>query len=99
PTPKSRIAAVLPPAFATAKSVFPSPLRSPIATDSGHGFTWTLVADPKAPVPVLRRIETDSSPSFDTARSGFPSPLRSPITTECGRDPTAKFVAGLKDTV
>jgi hypothetical protein len=48
----SRIEAVLLPAFATAKSGFPSPLMSPMLTDLGllPVAKFTLVAKPSTPL-------------------------------------------------
>src|SRR3989304_2172487 len=98
PVPR-RIETLLLASFATARSGFPSPLRSPIATDSGLGPTAKFVAGPKAPVPLPRRIETLLLKLFATARSGLPSLLRSPIAPEYGVSPTAKLGADPKAPV
>ena len=83
----SRIEALSPNLFATAKSGFPSPLKSPMLTETGilPVVKSTLVA--KVGVValvgvVLSRIEALSPNLFATAKSGFPSPLKSPMLTE-----------------
>ena len=79
--------------FATARSLCPSSLKSPIATEAGLYPATKFVAAPKVPIPVPSRIETLFEPKFATARSLRPSPLKSPIAIENGSDPAVKFVA------
>jgi hypothetical protein len=85
----SRMEAVLLPVFATAKSGFPSPLMSPMLTETGPvpvgKVTWV------AKVGVVASggggVEQDGggvAAVFATAKSGFPSPLMSPMLTETG---------------
>src|SRR6202789_628182 len=72
--------------FVTAKSILPSPLKSPATTEDGPlptviGDTWETV------VPLLRRISTTPAPKSEvpaTARSGIPSPLKSPMARAVG---------------
>lgn len=79
--------------FATARSGFPSPFRSPMAMECGLVPTAKFVAAPNEPVPVPRRMETSLPNSFATARSGLPSPFKSLMATENGPTPATKFVA------
>ena len=44
--------------FAVARSLLPSPLKSPIATEAGLPLMVKFVANPNDPVPVPSRIET-----------------------------------------
>src|SRR2546426_10811680 len=81
--------------FVTAKSCFPSPLKSPTATEKGEVPTAKFVAAPNDPVPSPSSMDTLLETELTTTRSCFPSPLKSPTATETGLDPTAKFVAGL----
>jgi len=55
-------------------------------------------AGPKDPVPVPRRIETESVSRFDIARSRWPSASKSAIATDVG-PATGKLVAGSKTMV
>ena len=68
----------------TARSNFPSPLRSPIAAGCGKVPTVKLDGPLKVPSPLPRRIETLLAMVFTTTKSGMPSPLRSAIFTETG---------------
>src|SRR4028118_504796 len=66
--------------FATAKSGFPSPLISPMLTETGSlpvvKVTWVPKVGVVAPVAVvLSRMETLSLLLFAVAKSGFPSPV------------------------
>ena len=75
--------------FATAKSGFPSPLKSPMLTEEGLVPVGksTLVAKLGVVAPVgvvLSRMEAVSLRKFATAKSGFPSPLMSSMLTERG---------------
>src|SRR5947207_13480746 len=77
---------MLTPAFVTAKSSLPSPLKSPTATDWGPGapkFTGAL----KVPSPLPSSTLTFLLPAFATARSSLPSPLKSPTAADVGFDP------------
>src|SRR4028118_729496 len=83
------------PEFATAKSGFPSPLKSPMLTDQGLVPVGksTLVA--KVGVValvavVLTRMEALLLYQFATTKSGFPSPLMSPRLTKTGKLPVGK---------
>ncbi len=82
----SRMETVLLPRFATAKSGLPSPLKSPMLTETGllPVGKSTLVAKVGvvATVVVLSRMETVLLLKFATAKSGLPSPLKSPMLTE-----------------
>src|SRR4028119_686430 len=89
--------AVLLAVFATAKSGFPSKLKSPMLTDLGLLSVGksTLVA--KVGVValvavVLSRMEAVLVllPEFATAKSGFPSKLKSPMLTDSGLLPVGK---------
>ena len=91
----SRIEALSLNSFATAKSGFPSPLKSPMLTDSGLSpvgkVTWVAKVGVVAPVVVvLSRIEALSLKLFTKAKSGLPSPLMSPMLTEAGPRPVGK---------
>ena len=91
----SRIEAVLLLKFAVANSGFPSPLMSPILTETGRlpvGKS-TLVAKVGVAAPVavvLSRMEAVLLVWFAVAKSGFPSPLKSPMLTEMGPLPVGK---------
>ena len=82
--------------FATARSGLPSPLRSPIATDTGPESTGIWGVRMKPPLPLPSSTDTVPEVWLATTRSGLPSPLRSPIATDTGRRPTGKSVAGPK---
>ena len=83
----SKMEAVLPKVFATAKSGFASPLRSAMLTAKGpepvgkstRGAKVGVVA---AAVVVLSRMETLLTLGFYTAKSNLLSPLKSPTLTE-----------------
>src|ERR1039458_10269748 len=77
--------------LATARSGFPSPLKSPTAIEDGLIPTGTgyVVAGAKFPAPSPFRIETVLSLKLVTARSRLPSLLKSPTATKDGLAPTA----------
>src|SRR5215831_18667013 len=56
--PARRIETLLELQLATARSCFPSPLKSPMAIDCGELPTTTLVVAVKPPLPSPTRIET-----------------------------------------
>jgi len=99
PVVLSRMEALPLPQCATAKSGLPSPLKSPMPTDSGAVPVVKSTLGAKvgvvAPV-VLSRMETVLLSKFVTARSGFPSPLMSPMLTKVGVVPVAKSTLGAK---
>src|SRR5262249_7878868 len=66
------------PALATARSRWPSPLKSPTATDRGPCPAGKLRAVWKLPSPLPRSTLTLSLPKLATTRSSRPSPLTSP---------------------
>jgi hypothetical protein len=75
--------------LATAKSSFPSPLKSPTATEEGPGPAATDEASVKFPVPSPNKMETVLSLELTTARSCLPSPLKSATASELGILPAA----------
>jgi hypothetical protein len=81
---------MLPTEFATAKSGFPSPLKSPTAIALGalpvEGDDATGV---NVPSPLPRRIVTLLLEVFTTAKSNFQSPLKSPTAIDLGEFPAA----------
>src|SRR6266478_4351864 len=82
-------------AFATTRSCFPSPLKSPTVTETGVTPVAKFVAGPKEPVPspkrmVIEPLLGEPVPLCATARSSFPSPLKSPTVTKTGITCTAK---------
>jgi len=84
-------------ALATAKSGLPSPLRSPIETDTGVFPVVKSVLAEKlgvdAPgVVVFKNTETLVEFWLAVAKSGLSSPLKSPIKTERGLVPVVKSV-------
>ena len=81
--------------FATARSNFPSALKSPTATEAGLVPTVKNTANPKVPSPAPSRMRTPPDASA-MARSSFPSPLKSAAATETGCTPTTKFVTAPK---
>src|SRR4051812_28140898 len=91
------------PLLTTARSGFPSPLRSPIATSTGVGPVVKLVGAVNAGVDAPRGVtltstETPSAVTwFAMARSGRPSPVRSPDATPAGKPPVAKVPAGANE--
>ena len=96
-----RIEVVLLLTFVTATSGFPSPLKSPMLTETGlvPVVKSTLVAKVGVVAPVrvvLSRIEVVLLPSFAVAKSGFPSPLMSPMLTDLGKVPVVKSTLGAK---
>jgi len=91
----SRMEALLSPGFATAKSGLPSPLMSPMLTETGAVPVVKSTLGAKvgvvAPVAVvLSRMEAVLSMRFTTAKSGLPSPLKSPMLTDLGLAPVVK---------
>src|SRR5258707_4323984 len=72
----------------TARSTFPSRLKSPAAIQLG--VAPICIAVPAVNVPVLlpSKIDTVVDVAFDTARSGIPSPLKSPEAVKAAPDPT-----------
>src|SRR5439155_1168955 len=86
----------------TARSGFPSRLKSAGATELAPP-TAKSVLGAKAPPPgddeVFTRTETESAPLLATPRSGAPSRLRSAEATEAGPAPVAKSVLGPKPPV
>ena len=100
--PLSKMETLLPlPLFATAKSGFPSRLKSPIAAEYDTPPTVAkFVAAPKAPPPVPNKTATVIVlPLPVRARSGLPSRLRSPIATEYWAACAAKVVGAAKEPV
>src|SRR5262245_58875222 len=90
PTPSpSRIATLLDPTYATARSGLPSRSKSPTATDPGlpTARTGEPAGCVKPPVPSPSRIVTLREPKFATARSGLPARSKSPTATDCGENP------------
>ena len=73
--------------MATARSVRPSPLKSPATRASGAVpaayRTWSW----KVPSPLPSSTDTSLEPSLATARSVRPSPLKSPATRALGAVP------------
>ncbi len=88
PSP-NRMLTLLLPAFVTARSTMPSPLKSPVAIPPGP--VPTANGDPGAganpPLPSPSRILTLSLIEFATARSAMPSPLKSALVTTPGPIP------------
>src|SRR5262249_3535943 len=87
----------------TAKSSWPSPLKSPAVRSAGKtpapGWKRTVRAGWKVPSPLpsstlIVPAKVGLAPWSRTARSGMPSPLRSATTTCRGRLPTGRFTAG-----
>ena len=96
----SRIETVLSPQFATAKSGLPSPLRSPMLTDSDLLPVVKSTLGAKVGVValvavVLSRMEALKM-RFAIAKSGFPSPLMSAMLTDLGAPPIGKSTLGAK---
>ena len=83
PLPR-RTLTLLPLPFATARSSWPSPLKSPTATDCGPLPAPTSAALVKVPSPLPSRTLTLLLPLFATARSSLPSASKSPTATEGG---------------
>jgi len=84
-------------AFVTTISGFPSPLKSPIATDVGWGPVEKSVFAEKVGVAlpagvVFNKTETVFELPFAAAISGFPSPFKSRIATENVPLPVVKSV-------
>ena len=75
--------------MATARSVRPSPLKSPATRASGEVpaayRTWSW----KVPSPLPSNTDTSLEPQLATARSVRPSPLKSPATRASGEVPAA----------
>src|SRR5207344_3194279 len=88
----SRIVTLLgTPPFATARSVFASPLRLAAATEAGPSpaASGEVPAAVKLPVPSPSRIVRLSVAAFATARSVLASPPRLAAATELGNAPAA----------
>ena len=86
--------------LAAARSISPSPSRSPAARATGptRPVRW-LAAISKAPVPRLRRIATEPLVLRQTARSTSPSPSKSPAARHAGPARYAGTGALWKDAV
>nr|WP_242691229.1 hypothetical protein [Cytobacillus praedii] len=86
--------------FATARSIFPSSLKSAVMMETGvsppvgKGLPG---ASTKPPVPLPNRIDTLSELKFATARSIFPSTSKSAAVMDLGLTPSIGKVAELKD--
>src|SRR6266566_5378010 len=74
--------------FATARSSFPSPLKSPIASPNGVPVAGGEETGVKVPSPGPSRMVRVLSVEFATARSSFPSPVKSPMARAVGPAPT-----------
>src|SRR6185369_2005158 len=70
----------------TARSVWPSPLKSPAARETGLLPAAKLRADWNVPLPLPNSTETEADRLLATARSNLPSLLKSAATTEIGPD-------------
>ena len=81
---------MLDPAFETARSDLPSPLKSPAASPSGLWPTAMVCAAGKLPSPRPNNTETVVDAVLAAARSGAPSPLKSPAATAHEMLPMAK---------
>ena len=75
--------------MATARSVRPSPLKSPATRARGPTPTVYRTWFWKVPSPLPSNTDTSLEPSLATARSVRPSPLKSPATRALGPNPTA----------
>src|SRR5262249_44485462 len=82
--------------LATARSNFPSPLKSPTATE--RGFTPVAGEDIKlkVPSPWPRKTLTVLLFRLAAARAVMPSPLKSPVATDQGRTPVPGEVVAAK---
>src|ERR1700675_2210874 len=92
----SKIVIVFPAAFATARSNFPLPLKSPAAIAEGLLPVARLAAALKVPSPLPKRIVTVLSLALVTAKSGLPSPLKSPTANDEGLLSFAELAAAIK---
>src|SRR5215472_810763 len=75
----------------TARSVTPSPLKSPATGAPASPFPRPRVAVEKLPPPVLVKTDTELEAVLLTARSSRPSLLKSPIAIDPAPDPMVKF--------
>ena len=97
---RSRIETVLSEKFDTARSVRPSPSKSPAVMPLGRVPTATGVpSDANVPPPVFARIDTEFDSSLVTAMSGPPSPLKSATAIWRGCTPTAWFPASVNPSL
>ena len=91
-----KIDIVATPALATAKSGFPSPSISPIATDQApapavkSNFVAKDVFEIVPEVAVFLNTDKLALLKFATTNSAFPSLSKSPIATDIGPDPAVK---------
>ena len=97
----SRIEALSLSLFATAKSGLPSPLKSPMLTETGKMPVGKSTLRAKVGVValvavVLSRIEALLPTPLVTAKSGLPSPLKSPMLTDLGLRSVVKSTLGAK---
>src|ERR1700682_2811454 len=85
PFPSNTVRLLLLP-LVTARSAFPSPLKSPTATEFGQLPTANglPLAAENPPPPFPSNTVTLLLPQFATAKSAFPSPLKSPTATDDG---------------
>ena len=76
--------------MATARSVRPSPLKSPATRALGSIPTAYCTWFWKVPSPLPSNTDTSLEPKLATARSVRPSPLKSPATMAPGHGPRGK---------
>ncbi len=82
------------------RSLWPSSLKSAIASDSGLEPTGELMACAKPPDPLPRSTEKlGGELLFATTKSRFPSPLRSLVVTRVGKGADCKLVRGSKGSI
>ena len=78
----NRMLTLLASRLVAAKSSFPSPLRSPTATETGRAPTETSAAEMKVPSPAPNLMLTLFELEFAEAKSRVPSASKSPNATD-----------------
>ena len=99
PLPSSTDTELEPP-LAVARSLRPSPLKSPTATEAGllpvaGDVVAVNVPSPVLPAPLPSSTDTELEPPLAVARSCRPSPLKSPTATENGLKPVRGDAAAI----
>src|SRR5262249_1448020 len=86
------------PVFATARSVSPSPLKSPLARNDGVVPTAMVPTGRSEPSLLPRKTDTSLEAEFATTTSGSRSPLKSATVTDLGLRPTPQWTGSRKDS-
>ena len=95
PSPRPiRICTSFPFESVTARSGWPSPLKSPTATLVGFSPAGISIAGWKVPSPLPSKTDTSFEPMLAVMMSWMPLPVRSAVVTKTGSAPTDTAIGG-----